>query len=56
VGVDEAMVKLKLCVTRRVLIVRDVVLFLPVLLGEVVLAKSVANQVKLVLRTIHECV
>lgn len=34
----------------------DVVFLLPLLLGLIVLTQGVANKVKVVLRTIHECV
>lgn len=54
--IDESIVKLNMCVIRRVFIVRDVVFLLPLFLGVVVLAQGVTNKVKIVLGTIHLCV
>jgi hypothetical protein len=52
-GVGEVATILKLGVIGAVLVVGDAVAFLPVLLGEVVLAGRVADEVKAVLRIIH---
>ncbi len=51
--IDKPDVKFESRVIGRVLVVRDVMLLLPVLFSDVVIAQRVTDQVTVVLRIIH---